>query len=107
MYRLATSFWVSSRAPSPQGLSVAPKNQLTKERVSKKMLIFAPATPNKVARKWKLTSHVSPVNLQIHCYKIRRAGSRSTCVGYIVNTITGHATQGCRRSDAYIFPIQV
>ena len=24
MYRLATSFWVSSRAPSPQGLSVAP-----------------------------------------------------------------------------------
>ena len=29
MYRLATSFWVSSRAPSPQGLSVAPKKYIT------------------------------------------------------------------------------
>ena len=26
MYRLATSFWVSVRAPSPQGLSVAPND---------------------------------------------------------------------------------
>ena len=30
MYRLATSFWVSSRAPSPQGLSVAPYDVVAK-----------------------------------------------------------------------------